>query len=472
MKECPILTLRYTSPDNPEEGGKQRGTKTLKHQPFRFKASAELLGKAEELGLKLPFQESIEPLFDPANINGKRVPNRLAVQPMEGFDSEPDGSPSLYTFRRYKRYAAGGSGLIWFEATSVLQEGRSNPHQLMLTEHTLDGFRKLVEQTRESARQASGDEHEPYLVLQITHSGRYSKPGGKPLGKVACYNPCLDKQPEDVTPFSDQELEQIKTTCINAARLCREAGFDAVDVKACHGYLVHELLGAHNRLESRFGGSFENRKRFLVETVQEIHSRIPEIDLAVRLNVYDGIPFPYGFGVSEDGSLNIDLTEPKALIAELIENGCSLMNITLGIPYHSPQLVRPFDFPVAGTDVPDEHPLQGVVRFLEVTGQLQREFSDIPFVGSGFSWLRQYIPNVGAASMANGGAAFVGLGRSSFAYPDAPADLMEFGKMDTRKVCISCSKCSELMRLGSMTGCVTRDTELYTGIYRQLKRKG
>ncbi len=443
----------------------------MKHQPFRFKSRADLLGKAEELGLNLPFNESIEPLFEKIIISGKTVPNRLAVQPMEGFDSEPDGSPSSYTFRRYERYANGGSGLIWFEATSVVQDGRSNPHQLMLNGQTLDGFKRLVDKTRATAFRQFGSQHEPYLVIQITHSGRYSKPDGKPLGKVTCYNPYLDKSPEDTIPFTDQELERLKDTYIDAAKLCRVAGFDAVDIKACHGYLIHELLSAYNRSDSIYGGSYENRTRVLLDIVRHVRREVPDIDVAVRLNVFDGLPYPYGFGVSTDRSLTIDLTEPKALIADLIESGCSLLNITLGIPYHSPQVVRPFDLPISGNPIPEEHPLEGVMRFIEVTGELEHQFNSVPVVCSGFSWLRQFIPNVGAAVLENGSAALIGLGRSSFAYPDTPRDLMETGSMNPRKVCISCSKCSELMRLGSMTGCVTRDTELYTKIYKQVKAR-
>lgn len=438
------------------------------HQPFKLKTSHDLLSKAQELGFDLPFQESIDPLLEPVSVGSRIVPNRLTVQPMEGFDSNPDGSPGKLTFRRYRRYAEGGSGMIWFEATSIVQEGRSNPRQLMLNRNTLDGFKRLVDITRQSASKVFGNSHDPFLVLQITHSGRYAKPEGKPVFKVACYNPHLDIDQGNVTLFSDDELDYLKDTCVDAVELTYKAGFDAVDIKTCHGYLFHELLGCHKRQDSRYGGSFENRTRFLIDVIQRAHENNPNFTLAVRLNVTDGIPYPYGFGVSEDGSNDIDLTEPKRLICQLADEGCSLLNITTGVPSHSPHLVRPFNRPVTGTEVPEEHPLEGVARLLNVTDELQREFSHIPFVGSGYSWLRHFYPYVGAAVVARGMASLIGLGRSSFAYPDSPRDLMERGTMIPKKCCVGCSYCTELMRHGCTTGCVVRDKEIYAKILQNI----
>jgi hypothetical protein len=159
------------------------------HEPFAFKSSEELLKRAEELGAQLPFQDSIEPLLKSFTIGSKQIPNRMAVQPMEGFDGEPDGSPGELTFRRYRRYAQGGSGLIWFEATSVVREGRSNPHQLWLHAGSLDKFKQLVQHTRDTAHQVFGHSHDVFLVLQLTHSGRYSQPEGKPAPLAAAVFP-------------------------------------------------------------------------------------------------------------------------------------------------------------------------------------------------------------------------------------------------------------------------------------------
>jgi len=439
-----------------------------RHEPFAFKSSAELQKKAKDLGIELPFQDSITNLFENVPIGSKKIPNRLAVQPMEGFDAEPDGSPSELTFSRYRRFAEGGSGLIWFEATSVVPEGRSNPRQLMITDRNLDAFKRLVETTWRSAYQAFGNLHEIFLVLQLTHSGRYSQPEGKPEPRVASYNPYLDKQEENLHILSDDELHRLQDKYVEAARLVSQAGFDAVDIKACHGYLVNEFLAAYSRKSSRYGESFENRIRFLTEIIQNVREDVPGTCLAVRLSGTDGIPYPYGFGVSRNDSSGIDLTEPKELVRRLVALDCSLFNITAGNPFYNPHFGRPFDRSLPSYSLPEEHPLDGVSRLLKVAGELQKEFPEVPFVGTGYSWLRHFFPYVGAAVVKQGKASFIGLGRSSFAYPDAPRDLMAKGTMDSKKVCITCSRCSELMRHGRVSGCVVRDKEIYGKEYQKL----
>ncbi len=440
--------------------------KMSRHEPFAFQSGSELLKKAGELGLELPFQDSVSPLFESIAIGPKRLANRLAVHPMEGFDAGSDGSPEELTFRRYRRYAEGGYSLIWFEATSVVPEGRSNPHQLMLRPGNLDSFKRLVEQTRRTAQKASGAPDEIFLVLQMTHSGRYSQPEGKPWPQVAGFNPFLDRKPENVQILSDDELDRLQDDYVEAARLGVKAGFDSVDIKACHGYLVNELLAAYTRENSRYGETFENRTRFLQETVQRIKDDVPGLCLAVRLSACDGIPG--GFGVSKDNPEEADLSEPKELVRRLIHSGSSLFNITTGNPYKNPHQGRPFDRPLHGVSPPDEHPLEGVSRLFKLTAEFQKEFPDIPFVGTGFSWLRHFFPNAGAAVLQKGEASFIGLGRSSLAYPDAPRDLMNTGSLDSEKVCITCSRCTELMRHGYESGCVMRDQEIYGSLYKKI----
>jgi 2,4-dienoyl-CoA reductase (NADPH2) len=437
------------------------------HESFSFRSADELLAKARELKVDLPYQESLTDLFASISVGEKKVPNRFTVQPMEGFDGAADGAPGELTFRRYKRYAQGGSGLIWFEATAVVPEGRSNPFQLMLTPATLDVFKALLDQTRESAIHTFGSTHEVYCVLQLTHSGRFSRPAGKPEPLVVCFNPLLDRDTQNIQVLSDDELLRLEENYIDTARLAFQAGFDAVDVKACHGYLVNELLGAHTRKDSRFGGTFKRRTSFLLDIVQGIRESIPRLGLAIRLNAGDYIPYPYGFGMSQEVSEMPDLTEPMALVRGLIESGSLLFNITLGYPHLSPHFGRPFDRPAGDFPVPDEHPLVGVERLLKSAAQFQNTFRDIPFVSTGYSWLRHFFPHVGAAMLGRGESSFVGLGRSSFAYPDAPRDLMNHGALDTQKVCMTCSRCAELMKNGSSTGCVIRDREIYGPHYQR-----
>lgn len=442
-----------------------------RHEPFDFRSPDELLNKASELGVELPFQTDLSPLFEDITIGLKKLTNRIAVQPMEGYDASPDGAPSDLTFRRYKRFAGGGSALLWFEATTVVPEGRSNPHQLWLRRKNVDEFTRLVEQTRNEATRSFGPGHNIYCVLQLTHSGRYSKPRGMPQPQVALVNPYLDDKEGTLQIFSDKELDQLQEKFVDAALLAYQAGFDAVDIKACHGYVINELLAAFDRQNSKYGGLFNNRARFLTNVVKKIRQEVSQIGIAVRMNAYDGIPFPYGFGSSRDESRGIDLTEPKQVVSQLIVEGCSLFNFTAGIPYLYPHLGRPFDRPLPGAPVPPEHPLEGISRLISLTSKIQKECPGSPVVGTGYTWLRQFFPNVGAAVLRNGEATFIGMGRGALAYPEAPKDLMSRGSLDPKKVCICCSRCTELMRKGGSAGCAIRDKEIYGKQYKKLSQE-
>ncbi len=442
-----------------------------KHEPFRFKNIEELLKKAEELNLDLPCSDSIDILFDEVKIGRKKIPNRLAVQPMEGFDSEKDGSPGELTFRRYKRYAEGGSGLIWFEATSISQNGKSNGRQLFLHDLNVGKFEKLVSETKKAATDKFGKNHNVYLVLQLTHSGRFSKPYGRPEPLIACENPYLNT-PDSVNKIvTDEELDILLKTFVKTSKLACKAGFDAVDIKACHGYLFHELMSVYLREDSRYGGpELENRAKFLTESAKQIKDNIKGLDASVRFNIYDGIPYPHGFGMKTDGSTEFDLEEPLRLVKMLADEGSVLFNGTAGIPYVNAHIGRPFNRPVKGSPKPDEHPLKGVSRLIEIIGIMQKSVPDIPFVGTGYSWLRNLFPFIGAGAVKSGLAQIIGMGRCAFAYPDAPLDLMENGKMDPKKVCISCSSCTELMRHGHVSGCMVKDVDIYKKEYMEILR--
>ncbi|MBK7625751.1 MAG: hypothetical protein IPJ16_00870 [Bacteroidales bacterium] len=423
------------------------------HERFRFKTKDELLNKALDLGLELPFSDEISPLLQPVEIEGFIVPNRLVVQPMEGYDSEDDGSPSALTKRRYIRYAEGGSGMIWFEAVSVSSDGRSNPRQLWINSANISVFKGLNELLRSTAKKNGIN---PLLVIQLTHSGRYSKPDGKSHPLVASLNETLDKVVPHV--LTDPELTAIQDQYVEAAKLAADAGYDAIDLKACHGYLMIETLAARSRLNSLYGGQNpEERFRFFLETIDRIKTEVPGMVLTTRLNISD--LYKGGFGVNEDGSS--DFTEPLLLVEQLEKKGIRLINISMGSPYYNPHVTRPYDNALPGQTVPDEHPMTGVIKMISGTALFQKRFPELYFIGSAYSWLRQFAPNVGAAVIKNGGAAFIGFGRGSFAYPSMPLDLIKDGKADPAKVCIACSGCTRLIRNLRPGGCVIRDKEIY-----------
>ncbi|MDP3002775.1 MAG: hypothetical protein Q8N38_06585 [Bacteroidales bacterium] len=434
------------------------------HERFRFKSKDEIIQKALALGFELAFSDDISPLLAPASVEGFSIANRLAVQPMEGYDSETDGSPSALTKRRYLRYAGGGSGIIWYEAVAVSSDGRSNPNQLWINKNNSAVFTSLNDEVRKTADQEGLT---PLLVIQLTHSGRYSKPYGKPKPQIAALNQTLDKG----VPYllTDDDLKRIQDQYVATAKLAADSGFDAIDIKACHGYLMIELLAARSRHKSIYGGEgIVDRFRFMLETIERIKTEVPGIIITTRLNISD--MYQDGFGVDKDN--RPDFTEPLLLVEELKARGITLINISMGSPYLNPHVTRPYDNPLPGQQVPEEHPLQGVIKMINGTALFQKRFPELFFIGSAYSYLRQYAPNVGAAVLKNGDVSFIGFGRSSFAYPSLPLDLIRDGKADPSKICITCSGCTRLIRNMRPGGCVIRDREIYGNELKKLIANG
>lgn len=439
---------------------------------FRLGGPDGLLGLARGLGLRLPFSDDVGALLQPANVGPLALPNRLAVHPMEGADAGPRGEPTELTRRRYVRFAAGGSGLLWFEAAAVSPEGRSNPRQLLLSRQNLDSWKRLTEDVRREAEASLGRDHRTALILQLTHSGRFARPDGTSKPVIARHHPLLDRLAgieTDHPLVSDAELDRLAEAHAAAARLAAAAGFDGVDVKACHGYLIGELLAARDRPASRYGGSYEDRTRWLKDTIRGIKAESPGLLVTSRLSAYDGPGAPAGFGcLASDEGRTEDLAEPVRLVQELAAAGVPLVSITVGIPALRPHIGRPFDVPVRGAALPEEHPLTGVARHIAITGQVQKAVPGLALLGAGYSWLKEFVPPVAAGALKEGSAALIGLGRGALAYPGWVRDLRDGGRLDPGRVCTACSRCSELLRRGGPAGCVIRDKKPYAAVYRDL----
>ncbi len=424
----------------------------------------KFLADSRELNLDLPYCDDPGILGESVKIGDKTVHNRLACQAMEGCDGTPSGAPDVLTKRRYERFAKGGAGLIWFEATAVLPEARANPRQLYIHENNLDDYKYLVESIKETALKENG--HEPVIVMQATHSGRYSKPNGTPEPLIAYHNPIFENGAaiDDSRIVTDEYLDTVKDALIDGARLAEKAGFDGVDIKCCHRYLNSELLSAYDR-EGKYGGCLENRTRLLRESIKgAIETCGKEFLVSSRLNVYDGFSFPYGFGVKPDGGLEFDETEPVWLLKQLYSYGVKLVNITMGNPYFNPHVNRPY---AQGGYEPPEHPLFGVARMLNGTARLKKQVPELKMICSALSFLGVCAPHVAAGFIRDGGFDFAGFGRTAFAYPDFANDILH-GGMDRNKCCICCSKCTQIMRQkGGTPGCVIRDRETYLPIFKK-----
>ena len=400
--------------------------------------------------MNLPLSDNIDILKTPVTINGHEIKNRLVIQPMEGCDGKPDGSPGELTERRYRRFAGGGAGLIWFEAVAVAREGRANPRQLAINEGNVGVYARLLSEIREISRKETGIE--PVIIMQATHSGRYSKPNGRPEPIIARNNLIFEGDhplpPECI--ISDDGLKRLEEQYTEAARLAVQAGFDGVDIKACHGYLNNELLGAHTR-PGVYGGPFENRTRFFRNAAGSVRAAVPgDFIVTSRMNIYDGFPYPYGYGVAKNGSVEPDLSEPIALLKML---GFDLVDITMGNPYQNPWVNRPTD-------------LEAVERMCRLTKEIQDAYPETAVVASGLSFPRERSGELAAGYVRSGVSKLVGFGRMAFAYPHFARDILS-GGFDKKQACITCGKCTELMRAGSVTGCVVRDgiyTKLYKGV--------
>lgn len=441
---------------------------------FRFTSLAELKDKVAQLGLDLPFSENLESLQRPVAFGSLTLPNAMAIHPMEGSDAADDGGPSELSVRRYERFARGGAGLLWCEACSVLPDGRSNPRQWCLNEKNLGAYAGLVAQTKRIGRASMGAGREPALILQLTFSGRYSRPSGIPRPVIAHRSPVLDPRhqlPPDYPVVTDEELDRLQDAFVLAARLAARAGFDGVDVKSCHGYLISELLASFTRT-GRYGGSFENRTRFLREAVARIRDVLPSLEVTCRLNTCDHIPYPYGFGMDENDPGKPDLTEPVSLVGRLAALGVHGINISIGNPYFEPHYGRPYDRPIPGGYVPPEHPLRSVERLIADAREIQLAHPSVAVVGTGYSWLRHYFPFLMAGVLEKRWATVAGVGRTALAYPDFARDIVQKGRLDPRKACTTCSSCVQLMRGGLVTGCVPRDREVYAPVFRASRIKG
>jgi NADPH2 dehydrogenase len=430
-----------------------------------------------------------EMLAQKVRVGSTTAGNAIAIHPMEGCDGDAAGCPSDLTWRRYQRFARGGAKLIWFEATAVCREGRANPRQLWIHRDSTSALAGLLEMTRRTHRETWGSDADLLIPLQLTHSGRFSWPDRI----IAVHNPLVDSKtatPPGLPPITDDQLERLEDQFVDAARLALDAGFTAVDVKATHGYLAFELLGARTR-EGRYGGPLENRARFLRNVIGKIRAAFGNrLLIAMRLGCYEGlpylrdaasglgvpmehtVPYEYGFGVNAANPHAIDLDEVKRAVGWFRADGVQLLSVSLGVPYFNPHIGRPFEKPDEGNYEQPEHPLRGVERHFMVTGELQRAFPDLPMVGAGYSWLQKFAVNAGAFNLRTGAARFFGMGRNALAHPDFAREALETGALSERCVCKTLTYCSYLMRqknhpLGQFpTGCPPFDKEGYGGIMK------
>jgi 2,4-dienoyl-CoA reductase-like NADH-dependent reductase (Old Yellow Enzyme family) len=471
----------------------------VSHSPYpriaSLKSAEAFRAHLERSGIPLAFDDRVaphaeSPLGQPIEVHGARVGNRFCILPMEGWDGTPDGEPTDLTRRRWRHFGVSGAKLMWGgEAVAVRHDGRANPHQLMMNARTQPAIAALRNELVAAHRDRFGPnaDGDLYVGLQLTHSGRHARPDvyDAPAPIAACPNPILDRRvPGGVRVFEDAELDRLVDDFVAAARLARDAGFSFVDVKACHGYLGHELLGARNR-PGPYGGALENRTRFMRTVVEAIRASVGGLEIAVRISAVDTVPYRRrasdqigepehlapssqprtlpGFGVLDsDAQMDAALDDARAVLRMLESLGVAWICVTAGSPYYNPHVQRPATFPPPDGYEPPEDPLRGVWRQIQATALLKRDFPRLVFVGSAYSYLQEWLPHVGQHNVREGLCDFVGLGRIALSYPGLPADVLSGAPLARAQFCRTFSDCTTGPRMGMVSGCYPLD-KFYAG---------
>ena len=449
-----------------------------------LKSADEFAAYLAQLGITLKFDRDVvagdsAPLGRPYDLGDFRVGNRFCILPMEGWDGTADGQPSDLTIRRWRHFGESGAKLIWGgEAVAVRHDGRANPNQLLSADHTASSLAELRGVLVSAHEERYGSSRDLLVGLQLTHSGRFSRPNRKDRlePSILYHHPLLDRK-FGITPdypcLTDTQIEQIIEDFVRAAVRASRAGFAFVDVKHCHGYLGHEFLSARSR-PGKYGGSFENRTRFLREVASGIRQAAPGLLIGVRLSAYDLIPFrmgadhrgepekhagpyDYAFGADAANPLEIDLAETFQFLDLLQKLQIPLVCITAGSPYYNPHIQRPALFPPTDGYEPPEDPLVGVARLLNATSRIKARFPQMAIVGTGYSYLQEWLPHVAQHDVRTGQVDFVGLGRLVLSYPDFAHDVLRGAPLDTKRLCRTFSDCTTGPRNGLVSGCYPLD---------------
>ena len=429
-------------------------------EPFKLqriptlKTAKAFRSHVDTLGIEIPCDDQIVTEGSPIGealagltINGKTIGNRIALHPMEGWDGTTEGRATDPMRRRWRRFGESGAKLIYgCEAMAVRPDGRANPNQLIISEESRGDLIELREILLKAHHERYGDIDDLAIGFQLTHSGRFCRPNDKFIyePKIAYRHPILDEKfmvKGDENLMTDDEVEVLIGDYVQAARVAKEVGADFVDIKHCHGYLLHEFLGAYSR-PGRFGGSFENRTRILREIVAGIRAEGNDIDLGVRLSAFDMVPYrpdpaqsqsgklgsgipeehaasyPYQFGLNHEDPTQTDLTEAFEFVKLCGELGIKLLNSSAGSPYYTPHLQRPAAYPPSDGYQPPYDPLVDVARQIDGVRQLKAQLPEgMGIIASGLSYLQEYLPHVCQALLREGWTDMVGLGGWCSAIP-------------------------------------------------------
>jgi 2,4-dienoyl-CoA reductase-like NADH-dependent reductase (Old Yellow Enzyme family) len=398
----------------------------------------------------------LEMLPQPIKIGNKLAPNRMVNQPMECNDADAAGHPTDLTFKRYRKLAEGGAGIIVVESLTITYETRSRRNQLKISEETAPDLERLVGEMREINSQS-------LILFQINHSGKVS---GADFSKVVSIYPTGDP---NIHLLTDEEIEGIGEMFVKAAAIAKQVGADGIDFKHCHGYFGGEMLRPANIREGCFGGSFENRTRFFKETTEKIRKAVgrDSFIIGARYSVYEGIPG--GFGTSGPREAAEDLYEPLTFARMMGEAEMDYVNVSAGIPAITPEIVRPTkNYP------------EGIYRHFG-WAEMVKAIVRVPVIGSGYSYLRDGKNDLkepdpskksfiywAEKNLTDGNVDLVGIGRQSLADPLFAQKILS-GEIDQVNFCVACGGCSTLLRSQKTVGCTVYD-DYYKEVLRQARK--
>lgn len=387
-------------------------------------------------------------LLEPIRIGNHLLPNRFAINAMEGTDADDNGNPTELTYQRYAKFFEGGASFIDLEAITCQKECVSSLHQLSILPENEEALTKFVAYLKNINR-------DNVFVFQLTHAGELGNPHFSKALRVT-------KEPlpgfEHAELIGEKEVDQIIKEIVRGAVIAHNAGADGIDLKLCAGYLGSQILRPFNKKDWKYGGSWKNRKQFALDLVDQIKEAVndPNFIIGSKISLYEG--FPGGQGTMGPDSAVMDLTESIDLIKSLEEHGASYVLTTCGAPAHTLNLVKP--------DKSDPYIAYLGPYFQKVCRDTLKPETVV--IGGGYSIFRDgNQPGFHAVAQEKNSIFFWGnkliedgvtdmiaLGRQSLRDPFVPKKYAE-GKENDINWCTGCDKCSLLLISDQYTGCVT-----------------
>ncbi|MBN1848543.1 MAG: FAD-dependent oxidoreductase [Deltaproteobacteria bacterium] len=343
-------------------------------------------------------------LFRPGKMGQLTLKNRVIMAPMGVEYADPDGYITQRQVDYYTERAIGGVGMVFVEASSVQPSiGKSFRQIHVDDDRYLPGLTKLSTAIKENGARAA---------IQLHHAGGAAH---RMLTGVAPVAPSavIRRGFEEPRALTREEIKEIRDCFVKAAVRCRTAGFEALGIHAAHMYLLAQFLSPMwNERSDEYGGSLENRARFLLEIVESIKEGVPELPVVIRLSAQD-----HG-AVEFAGKVGITLDETLKLVQMLEKAGADALDMSnFGYGVESIK-----GMPI----IPGE--------LLHNTEAVKKEVS-IPVIAVG-----SLTPLIAEAALDDGKADFIGIGRGLLADPYL-VQKASMGSLEDITPCITCFQC-------------------------------